>query len=365
MAEKLTAFGVAGIGEVSPGDDLGTLLADAIAASGEQLRDGDVVVVSSKVVSKAEGRTMRATDRTDAVAAETVRVVAERVTPRGLTRIVEARSGPVLAAAGVDASNVAPGTVLLLPPEPDAAARALRARLRELTGATVGVVVSDTAGRAWRDGQTDIAIGAAGVAVVEDLRGSVDGHGQPLEVTVRALADELASLADLVKGKLTGRPVAVVRGLGELVTPADGPGAAALLRRPGEDWFRYGHVEAVRAALGVPPRPGGPADGVPPVAVPPDPVAERLRRAVDVALAAPDPLGGDAARAVKVSYGPESPDAAQVTLTFPGDPAATTAALAAGAFVQRLVATAWTEDLTLDAALDAGPPVTVRLTARA
>jgi coenzyme F420-0:L-glutamate ligase/coenzyme F420-1:gamma-L-glutamate ligase len=193
------------------------------------------------------------TDREAAVTSQTVRVVAERVTPRGLTRVVESRSGPVLAAAGVDASNVAPGTVLLLPADPDASARALRARLAELTGARVGVVVSDTAGRAWRDGQVDIAIGAAGVAVAEDLRGAHDEHGRLLEVTVRALADEVASLGDLVKGKLAGVPVAVVRGLEALVDDDDGPGASALLRSGGEDWFRYGHVEAVRSALGVPP----------------------------------------------------------------------------------------------------------------
>jgi coenzyme F420-0:L-glutamate ligase/coenzyme F420-1:gamma-L-glutamate ligase len=287
------------------------------------------------------------------VVSQTVRVVAERVTPRGHTRIVASRSGPVLAAAGVDASNVPPGTVLLLPADPDASARALRARLAELTGARVGVVVSDTAGRAWRDGQVDIAIGAAGVAVADDLRGGHDGHGQLLEVTVRALADEVASLADLVKGKLDGVPVAVVRGLEALVRDDDGPGAGALLRSSGEDWFRHGHVEAVRASLGVPPvvEPVAGKDPAP-VAVPPAPVADRLRRALDVALAAPDPVAGE-----DVVVSPEitaDGDVVGFTLTLPAVPAGTdrTAALIrVGALLQRITAAAWTEDLAVQVTL--------------
>jgi coenzyme F420-0:L-glutamate ligase/coenzyme F420-1:gamma-L-glutamate ligase len=365
---RLEAFGVGGIGEVRAGDDVAALVAAGLAAAGEELRDGDVVVVSSKVVSKAEGRHMAAdatTDREAAVTSQTVRVVAERVTPRGLTRVVESRSGPVLAAAGVDASNVVPGTVLLLPADPDASARALRARLGELTGARVGVVVSDTAGRAWRDGQVDIAIGAAGVAVAEDLRGAHDEHGRLLEVTVRALADEVASLGDLVKGKLAGVPVAVVRGLEALVADEDGPGASALLRSGGEDWFRHGHVEAVRAALGVPPvvEPIAGKDPAP-VSVPPAAVAERLRRALDVALASPDPVaGGDGyAAAVEVSHDVTTDgEVVGFTLTLPAwnavsprpaDPAARAAALIrVGALLQRITAAGWTEDLAVRATL--------------
>jgi coenzyme F420-0:L-glutamate ligase/coenzyme F420-1:gamma-L-glutamate ligase len=327
-------------------------------------------VVSSKVVSKAEGRVVRAESREAAVTSQTVRVVAERVTPRGLTRIVESRSGPVMAAAGVDASNVAPGTVLLLPEDPDGAARALRARLRELTGARVGVVLSDTAGRAWRDGQVDIAIGAAGVAVADDLRGARDGHGQLLEVTVRALADEVASLADLVKGKLAGVPVAVVRGVAALVTDDDGPGAGALLRRSDEDWFRHGHVEAVRASLGVAPavEPVGGKDPAPP-AVPPSGVAERLRRALEVALAAPDPLGGEVAVSHEVTA---DGDVVGYTLTLPDMPEGadrTAALIRVGALLQRITAAGWSEDLRVETTLapraeDGEDHPAIRVTAR-
>jgi len=377
---RLEAFGVTGIGEVRAGDDVAALVAGRLAAAGEALRDGDVVVVSSKVVSKAEGRVVVADDREAAVTSQTVRVVAERVTPRGLTRVVESRSGPVLAAAGVDASNVAPGTVLLLPADPDASARALRARLAELTGARVGVVVSDTAGRAWRDGQVDIAIGAAGVAVAEDLRGAHDEHGRLLEVTVRALADEVASLGDLVKGKLAGVPVAVVRGLEALVDDDDGPGASALLRSGGEDWFRHGHVEAVRSALGVPPvvEPVAGKDPAP-ASVPPAPVVERLRRALDVALASPDPVpGGDGyAAAVEVSHDVTTDgEVVGFTLTLPSatplppEPAARAAALIrVGALLQRITAAGWTEDLAVQATLaprpaDGDAPPAIRVVAR-
>ena len=301
---RIEAFGVAGVPEVSGGDDLAALVAGT--AAGRDLRDGDILVVSSKVVSKAEKQLVRAAgaagpdaQREAAVAGQTVRVVAERSTPRGRTRIVESRSGPVLAAAGVDTSNVPAGFVLLLPEDPDASARALRRGLESLTGQRIGVLVSDTAGRAWRDGQTDIAIGAAGFAVLDDLRGMPEPNGRTLEVTVRALADELAALGDLVKGKLDGIPVAVVRGLGELVSrigpDGDGPGAAVLLRGADQDWFRFGHVEAVRDALGVPPGTRLRGSEVPPPSAPAGGVAERLRSATLVGLAGPALLGGDPA----------------------------------------------------------------------
>ncbi len=244
------ALPVTGLPEIREGDDLAALIAEAARPP---LADGDIVVVSSKVVSKAEGRTMYAASRDEAVRTQTLRVVAERVTPRGTTRIVASRSGPVLAAAGVDASNVDPGTVLLLPADPDASAARLREGLTARTGCRLAVLISDTAGRPWREGQVDLAVGAAALQVVDDLRGGADRYGNPLEATVRALADEIASLADLVKGKLDGVPVAVVRGLPALVTDSSAPGAASLLRPAAGDWFRYGHVEAVRTALGVPP----------------------------------------------------------------------------------------------------------------
>ena len=332
MTGPLTAWPVGGIGEVRAGDDLAALLAAAV-----RLEDGDVLAVSSKVVSKAMGLAVPGDTRDEAVLGQTVRVVAERLTPRGVTRIVESRSGPVLAAAGVDTSNVAPGTVLVLPPDPDAAARDLRAALAALTGRRLGVVVTDTMGRPWRDGQVDAALGVAGLLVTDDLRGGVDGYGNPLEVTVRALADEVAALADLVKGKLDGQPAALVRGLAHLVTDDDGPGAAALLRASGADWFRWGHVEAVRASVGVPP---GTA-GAPLVPVVPGSAAERLRRAVAVALASPhlpvEHLG--------VDLDPGPPPSALVAL--PSDALDQQGLVAAGALAQRIAAVAIAEGLTV------------------
>jgi coenzyme F420-0:L-glutamate ligase/coenzyme F420-1:gamma-L-glutamate ligase len=248
-ADLLTAWGVPGIGEVRPGDDLAHLLGDALAADAASrpataLVDGDVLVVTSKIVSKAEGRIVQAADREAAITAETVRVVATREHPGGVTRIVENRLGLVMAAAGVDASNTADGTVLLLPVDPDATARALRAALAKRFGVRVGVLISDTAGRPWRQGQTDIAIGAAGVRVLDDLRGSTDTHGRALQVSVAAVADEIAGAAELVKGKATGLPVAVVRGMSRAVTAEDGPGARVLVRVGPDDMFAEGTAEA-------------------------------------------------------------------------------------------------------------------------
>ena len=172
--------------------------------------------------------------------------------PGGVTRIVENRQGLVLAAAGVDGSNTPDGLVLLLPIDPDASARAICAALRERTGLRLGVIVTDTAGRPWREGQTDIAIGAAGLAVLDDLRGTTDASGRRLDVTVAAVADEIAGAADLVKGKTSGNPVAVVRGLGRLVgrlvgdldAEPDARGASLLQRSSESDMFRLGTAEA-------------------------------------------------------------------------------------------------------------------------
>lgn len=238
-SDRLEVFAPDGIGEVTAGTDLAALVAP-------YLSDGDVVVVTSKVVSKAEGR-VRSGDREQAVLDETVRVVARR----GPTRIVESRIGVVMAAAGVDASNVAPGSVVLLPEDPDASARRIRADLAARDGVNVAVVVSDTAGRAWRHGQTDLAIGLAGMLPLESFEGRVDGYGNPLAVTAPAVADEVAGIAEVVTGKLGNRPVTVLRGLADRVLPAGehGPGARALVRETGTDMFGLGSREAVVAAL--------------------------------------------------------------------------------------------------------------------
>jgi coenzyme F420-0:L-glutamate ligase/coenzyme F420-1:gamma-L-glutamate ligase len=242
-ASSYRVWGVPGIPEVRPGDDLAKLIAEA----SPDLADGDILLATSKVVSKAEGRIVESADREAAIDAETVRVVARR----GPLRIVENRQGLVLAAAGVDASNTPAGTVLLLPEDPDASARRIRAGLRDALGVDVAIVLTDTFGRPWRNGLTDVAIGAAGLRVLDDLRGGSDAHGNALSTTVIATADELAAAGELVKGKAHGVPVAVIRGLAHLLADegADDPGARVLTRSAAEDMFRLGTSEALRQAV--------------------------------------------------------------------------------------------------------------------
>ncbi|NMR28572.1 coenzyme F420-0:L-glutamate ligase [Crystallibacter degradans] len=249
----LSVFAVEGIGEITAGDDLATVIHEAVRG---ELRDGDILAVTSKIVSKAEGRVRRAADREEAITAETVRVVATRAHANGVTRIVENRLGIVSAAAGVDASNTPEGTVLLLPVDPDGSAHRLRAELHRRCSVNVAVVITDTLGRPWRNGQTDVAIGVSGLAPLADLRGSVDSAGRRLSATVTAVADEIAGAADLVKGKTSGCPVAVVRGLANLVSVPNNDdggarlghaGAAALIRSAEQDMFRLGTAEAMAA----------------------------------------------------------------------------------------------------------------------
>src|SRR5499427_3213870 len=196
-ADPVTVIPVTGLPEITAGADLAALIAEAAP----DLRDGDILVVTSKIVSKAEGRVV-AVPREQAIEAETVRVVARR----GPTTIAQTRHGLVLAAAGVDESNTAPGTVVLLPEDPDESARRIRKALHSRSGVTIGVLVTDTMGRPWRAGQTDNAIGAAGLLPILDHRGEADTFGNILEVTVAAVADEIAAAADLVKGKARHLP---------------------------------------------------------------------------------------------------------------------------------------------------------------
>jgi dehydro coenzyme F420 reductase / coenzyme F420-0:L-glutamate ligase / coenzyme F420-1:gamma-L-glutamate ligase len=246
-AARIEILPVLGMGELHVGDDL----AAEIVAHAGPLHDGDVLIVTSKVVSKTEGRMVvldtadpdaRETARQQAIEAETVRVVAER----NALRIVETRHGLVLAAAGVDESNVARNELALLPLDPDLSAQLIRESIRDLAGVEIGVVISDSMGRPWRAGITDAAIGVAGLTALTDPRGRSDPYGNVLAVTQVAIADELAAAGDLVKGKLGGVPVAIVRGLahdGKLTD--DGLGSRALIRGSEEDLFRLGTAEAM------------------------------------------------------------------------------------------------------------------------
>ena len=250
----LSAAALAGLPEVVPGDDLATLIAEALERAPGPLAEGDVLVVAHKVVSKAEGRVralsdVAATPRAAGLAAELGKdarhvqaILDESVgvlrAARGVL-ICLTRHGFVCANAGVDASNV-PGedAVVLLPLDPDGSARGLRTRLRELTGVAPAVLITDSFGRAWRHGQTDVAIGCAGLAPLEDWRGRPDAVGREMRATWIATADELAGAADLARTKDGSEPAVLVRGADRLVTPDDGLGAAALIRPEQEDLFR-------------------------------------------------------------------------------------------------------------------------------
>ncbi|HEY0343289.1 MAG TPA: coenzyme F420-0:L-glutamate ligase [Solirubrobacteraceae bacterium] len=245
----IVAAALSGLPEVHQGDDLAALL----LAAATTLADGDVLVVAHKVVSKAEGRVVALAavepgERARALAADhgkDPRVV--EVILRESSAIVRSRPGVLIcrtphgfvcANAGVDASNAGrPGELILLPADPDASARALRRRLRALSGVAPAIVVSDSFGRAWRVGQCDVAIGAAGLAPVDDWRGRRDAAGRELAATIVAVADEAAAAADLARAKDGGEPAVLVRGLEHHVTDADGPGAAALVRERSEDLF--------------------------------------------------------------------------------------------------------------------------------
>lgn len=232
-------FAVEGIGEVEPGTDLAATLLEEV-----DLYDGDVLVVTSKIVAKAAGLVVTA-DHAALLAEQTQRVVARR----GPLSIVRTHHGLTMANAGIDASNVPAGQLVPLPADPDADAATLRADIERLAGVRVAVLIADTAGRAWRHGQTDMAIGCAGMVPILSLAGTVDRYGNELAVTAPAIADELAGAAELVSGKIGGRPVVVIRGIDpEWLTEDDGPGARALARAEGEDLFGLGARDAVIAA---------------------------------------------------------------------------------------------------------------------
>ena len=227
---EIRVIPVTGVPEIRPGDDLSALLLDAVESIG--LAEADVLVVTQKVVSKAEGRVVPAVDKQAAVAEGTKRVL--RRTTGGMV-IAETNHGFVCANAGVDESNVDDGSLVLLPLDPDASALRIRAKIQHSTGIDIGVIVSDTFGRAWRMGQTDVAIGVAGIEPFNDYRGTHDTQGRELRATRIAVADELAGAAELVMQKATGVCAAIVRGAA--VTPGRG-NARELVRPPSEDLFR-------------------------------------------------------------------------------------------------------------------------------
>jgi coenzyme F420-0:L-glutamate ligase / coenzyme F420-1:gamma-L-glutamate ligase len=257
---SLSASALAGLPELRSGDDLAALIAAAANDAGAPLADGQLVVVAHKAVSKCEGAvvslsSVQPSPRARELAAEAEAATGEPRDPRAVQVVLDessaivraergvlicrTRHGFVCANAGVDASNAAEDdTLILLPRDPDRSARQIRARLHQLTGARVGVLITDSFGRAWRHGQVDVAIGLAGMRALDDWRGRGDARGMQLRATWLALADAAAALAELVRAKDSNEPVVVVDGLGRLLTDADGPGAAALLRPLDEDLFR-------------------------------------------------------------------------------------------------------------------------------
>ncbi len=258
---RLSARALAGLPELHPGDDLAVLIAEAAAAEGNGLRDGQLLSIAHKVVSKAEGAVV---SLGDVRPGEQALELAARLTAEGTGEVRDARAvqvvldqsaeivraergvlicrthhGFLCANAGVDASNAADQeTLIVLPSDPDGSARLIRARLRELTGACVGVLISDSFGRAWRHGQVDVALGLAGIQPLEDWRGRSDARGMELRATWLAVADAAAALGELVRAKDSREPVVLVDGLARFLSDEDGPGAAALLRPLHEDMFR-------------------------------------------------------------------------------------------------------------------------------
>lgn len=333
---RLEILPVLGIGDVLEGDDLAAL----IATAAPWLRDGDVLVVTSKIVSKAEGRLVdvpadgpeRLTARDEVLAAETARVVATR----GATRIVQTHHGFVMASAGIDSSNVDASRLVLLPKDPDASARALRAALRERYDLDVAVIISDTMGRPWRNGLTDVALGVAGMPAIRDHRGEIDPYGNKLHLTQMAVVDELAGAGELIKGKCDQVPVAVVRGYLTAADPDDGPGAAVLVRDPELDLFSLGTAEAKAAGLAAAATlPDSPGD------TPADPAAVARAIAAVAEVVAPGTVfthvTDDEVRAELVALVPDWPERATgLVLGEPPAPADAVGLVRFGADLQRL-----------------------------
>lgn len=370
----LTAYAVPGIGRVRPGTDLGREIGGAITASGLDLKDGDVVVVASKVVAKAEGSVATAQTRAEVeqlIDAHSHHTVARRRYASGVTvSVVRTHSGTVQAAAGLDQSNTEADTdVILHPRDPDASAAALLASLSERFQVRLGVIVSDSTSRPWRVGVFDFALGCAGINPLDSQQGLPDDTGRTQHITVRAVADSISQAADLVKGSARGRPVAIVRGVGDALTRpaaasaaasatsavagpvrATGPGAVPLTRPLADDWFRTGHVEAAWTALGV-----DPAD---PALAPPsgdgaDDILTRTSRALAVARAGEPRTPGQAGWRLSVTGSGSSirirPRPGFAPPESSGHPLVE-AAVGLGSLVERIATSLAAEDLRCDTA---------------
>ncbi|GAA2007997.1 coenzyme F420-0:L-glutamate ligase [Brevibacterium samyangense] len=348
MTGLLTAIAVTGIPRITPGTDLVREIAFAIDRDRLALKPGDVLVIASKIVAKAEGALAEAPDRAafealvDAhsrgtVAARTYGRAGSRLT----TKVVRTAAGTVQAAAGLDRSN-AGGRVILHPADPDASAAALRQGLEDYFRTSLAVLLTDTSSRPWRQGVSDLVIGASGFRVLDSRRGEPDDEGRTQSVTVRGIADEVAAAADLVKGSAEGLPVAVVRGVAEFVD-ASAAGARTLSRPVEEDWFRWGHVEAIHRGLGasgeVRPAPHGDAG---------DDLLTRVERVLHVVRAGDGRTPGQDHWRLRIEG-----SGARITLSPTAVPGASTAgghplveaAVGLGALVDRIHTALFAEDL--------------------
>ena len=332
--------------DIAPGSDLAAILVNALRRNRIDLKDGDILVIASKVVSKSDGRLRTVKDRAefeDLVEDSSNHLVAERTYASGSTvQIVRTHSGTVQAAAGLDQSNSS-GSVVLHPQDSDVSAQKLRARVEEAFSVRIGVVISDTISRPWRIGVGDFALGLSGLSGLDDQRGRPDDDGRVQSVTVRAIADEIAAAADLVKGSSRGLPMALVRGAGGYLDKGRS-GAKALSRDLGEDWFRYGHVEAIHRGLGVTELPGRAAAGDNS-----DDILERVSRAIRVVRAGGSRTPGQAAWRMRIegsgsritmapSDSPATPQS--------GGPPLLEAMVGLGSLVERVHTALFAEDLS-------------------
>lgn len=332
--------------DIEPGSDLAAILINSLRRNRIDLKDGDILVVASKVVSKADGRLRTVGDRAEfeeLVASSSTHLVAERTYGSGTTvQIVRTQAGTVQAAAGLDQSNSG-GAVVLHPHDCDRSAAVLRQRVEASFAVRIGLIVSDTSSRPWRIGVSDIALGLSGFSGLDDQRGRPDDDGRVQSVTIRAIADEIAAAADIVKGSSRGLPMALVRGAGGyLDNGADG--AKALSRELGEDWFRYGHVEAIHRGLGVADLPGRAAAGDSG-----DDILEKVSRAIRVVRAGQSRTPGHSAWRMRIEGSGSritmSPSDSPATAQS-GGPPLFEAMVGLGSLVERLHTALFAEDLS-------------------